>query len=275
MSKVGVETSYSPGHTVLSAVLATFGTMCALTLLGAPGQSRRHSNTYYRLWDLYDSLFTREFWLGSYHCQRAGYESLPVVEDGAITASLSTGSERSELPRSGSTAHPEDIDDMHSTHEENDSSGSNGLSLLSRKRRNPTDRNIILEFCQRLWEGATAKVIFTGLCIGLTLAGMHYTGMMAMQFDGIIIWDPWLVLASVLISWAVSLVAVIFMPTEMNAKRQLGFSFVAATGVSSMHCTSHLGAKFQLMEVQIPGWLVPTSTPISYLLIQKGLFPSR
>ncbi|TPX65210.1 hypothetical protein SpCBS45565_g05320 [Spizellomyces sp. 'palustris'] len=99
-------------------------------------------------------------------------------------------------------------------------------------------------FVWTFWETLSAGIVFKGLLLGFTVVGMHYTGMMAMRMDAVIVWDGWVVVLSVLDAWFVCVVAFCFMPIEVDLVKQFVFSLIAGAGVALMHYTGMLAATF-------------------------------
>jgi NO-binding membrane sensor protein with MHYT domain len=81
------------------------------------------------------------------------------------------------------------------------------------------------------------KLIFGGLVAGLGVAGMHYTGMAGMNFDGKISYDPGLVGASIVIAVVASVVALWFTVTVTKPLVILGSALVMGVAVTGMHYT--------------------------------------
>lgn len=66
-----------------------------------------------------------------------------------------------------------------------------------------------------------------------------------MHFEGRIIYSPFFVVLSFLEAWATSIVALIYMPTDTDIKRQVTFSLVAAVAVSGLHYIGMYAAIFE------------------------------
>ncbi|KNC99830.1 uncharacterized protein SPPG_09266 [Spizellomyces punctatus DAOM BR117] len=92
-------------------------------------------------------------------------------------------------------------------------------------------------FVWTFWETLSARIVFKGLLLGFTVVGMHYTGMMAMRMDAVIVWDGWVVVLSVLDAWFVCVVAFCFMPIEVDLVKQFMFSLIAGAG-TPLHAIS-------------------------------------
>lgn len=56
----------------------------------------------------------------------------------------------------------------------------------------------------------TWKIVIKGVLMGLAVVSMHYTGMGAMQMEGTIVWNWWLVALSVVDACLVCMIAIIF-----------------------------------------------------------------
>ena len=60
--------------------------------------------------------------------------------------------------------------------------------------------------------------------MGLTILAMHYCVMKAMFFDGEIQYNGFFVVLNIIISYVVSMVAIVFMPNDSDVVRQVVFS---------------------------------------------------
>ncbi|KEQ63304.1 PAS/PAC sensor hybrid histidine kinase [Aureobasidium melanogenum CBS 110374] len=129
------------------------------------------------------------------------------------------------------------------------SSTSHGLSSamgLAYRRAPATTMNAFVATAKILYYGMTPRNIIKGFLWSLAITSMHYSGIYGLKVPhGKVVLDPWIVLASALISWLVCTVGCICM-AEMEAmlSQQLLFSVVATTGVSSMHWTGMAAATF-------------------------------
>lgn len=74
---------------------------------------------------------------------------------------------------------------------------------------------------------------------------MHYLGMHAMKFDGRMRFNKFLVFLSYLEAWFTCVVALIYMPVEIDIRRQTIFSLVAAVAVSGLHYIGMLATTFE------------------------------
>lgn len=94
-------------------------------------------------------------------------------------------------------------------------------------------------------------VFIGGLFMGLSIVGMHYTGMAAMRMPGWITFDPYLVGLSVLIAFCTS-----FMALYLSVYRRKGHkfsrwtkvvsAFMLGTAIAGMHYTGMLAAEFNV-----------------------------
>jgi PAS domain S-box-containing protein len=89
-----------------------------------------------------------------------------------------------------------------------------------------------------------------GVCMGIAIAGMHYTGMAAMQLMATIEYDWWLVSLSVAIAISASFAALwlAFGLRDRSLKEQiaqkLGSAFIMAIAISGMHYTGMWATHF-------------------------------
>ncbi|KAJ9102873.1 hypothetical protein QFC19_004601 [Naganishia cerealis] len=86
-------------------------------------------------------------------------------------------------------------------------SGSGGASILK------LAKVVVTKF--------TWKVMVKGVLMGLAVVSMHYTGMLAMKMDGMIIWNWWLVALSILDACLVCMIAIIFTHTVTSSRDEL------------------------------------------------------
>lgn len=92
------------------------------------------------------------------------------------------------------------------------------------------------------------KLLPAGLFMGCGVAGMHYTGMAAMLMPARIIYDPVLLIASVLIA-VVASCAALWMTFHMRGVWQiLGGAIIAGVAVCGMHYTGMAAASYQPLE---------------------------
>jgi NO-binding membrane sensor protein with MHYT domain len=81
------------------------------------------------------------------------------------------------------------------------------------------------------------KVLVGGLFTGLGVAGMHYTGMAAMRFNGTLNYDTLRVVASVLIAVVAATVALWLAMTVQRPLAILGSALLMGVAVNGMHFT--------------------------------------
>ena len=100
-------------------------------------------------------------------------------------------------------------------------------------------KNAFIVTGEALYLGCTLRNILKAFSWSLAVSGMHYVGIAALRIpQGHLTLDPFLVVLSGLISWAVCLVGIILMSSiETHLAQQLLFSAVASTGVAAMHFT--------------------------------------
>ena len=82
-----------------------------------------------------------------------------------------------------------------------------------------------------------ARVALGGLLLGLTIAGMHYVGVAAMTFSGFLIFDARYVVASVMVSIAISVVAFERASKLGSMRRRFEVAGWLALGICGLHFT--------------------------------------
>lgn len=94
-----------------------------------------------------------------------------------------------------------------------------------------------------------------GVLMGLGIAGMHYVGMSALQMEPPIVYDPVLVVVSVLIAMAVSTAALWLahrLSTENTSRvivKRIGAAVVMGVAVTGMHYTGMAAAHFPVNAI--------------------------
>lgn len=88
------------------------------------------------------------------------------------------------------------------------------------------------------------KLLLAGLCMGLGVAGMHYTGMSAMRMPARIVYDPMIVGLSVVIAVVASTVALWLAFNLRGWVQMLGSALVMGVAVCGMHYTGMYAAHF-------------------------------
>ncbi|MFK8029336.1 MAG: MHYT domain-containing protein [Gammaproteobacteria bacterium] len=97
-------------------------------------------------------------------------------------------------------------------------------------------------------------LVSSGLILGAGIAGMHYTGMEAMEMQAEIVYDRLLVLASIVIAFVSATAAIFIALTVANTKENglFGFKLVAACimgiGICGMHYTGMYAASYVPIE---------------------------
>lgn len=90
-------------------------------------------------------------------------------------------------------------------------------------------------------ESSIIKLILAGIAGGISVAGMHYLGMMAMTMPADINYDPTLVIVSVVIAITAATVA-LWLAFNLRGKIQrFGSAFVMGIAVCGMHYTGMSG----------------------------------
>ncbi|MBV1852954.1 MHYT domain-containing protein [Catellatospora tritici] len=111
------------------------------------------------------------------------------------------------------------------------------------------------------------RILLGGLLTGVGVAGMHYTGMFAMNMDGIVHYDQGLVAASVAIAVVAATVALYFTVKLSRPTAIAGAAILMGVAVCGMHYT---GMAAMSVELTHPTLTVPGSTA-STLLVPIGV----
>jgi NO-binding membrane sensor protein with MHYT domain len=101
---------------------------------------------------------------------------------------------------------------------------------------------------------STAKLVLGGAFTGAGVAGMHYTGMAAVQLGGTVSYEPALVIASVIVAIVVATVALWFTLNVTGWSRILVASLIMGVAVWAMHYTAMAAVRVNLH---------PTTTPMT------------
>ncbi|KAF3192913.1 hypothetical protein TWF225_011699 [Orbilia oligospora] len=159
-------------------------------------------------------------------------------------------------------------------------------ALLSRGTHD--DTSFPVQIITHLQRGLNLRVFVVGALMSLSICAMHYVGMKAMHFDGVIQWNRGLIVLSVVIAYIVSMVALIFLPNESDSISQIAFAIVAAIGINAMHWTGMWAATFS--TTRPPPWdqgSIPTVLPLgvafvaiisclmSYVVLARTITQSR
>lgn len=102
------------------------------------------------------------------------------------------------------------------------------------------DHNAFVATYKTVYGGMSWKAVLLGLVWSLSITSMHYVGISAMLVpgEGFVTWNPALVLASAMISWAVCILGYIYMSNvEPFLSQQVFLSVLVAVGIASMHFT--------------------------------------
>ncbi|GAA2774145.1 membrane protein [Streptomyces showdoensis] len=98
-----------------------------------------------------------------------------------------------------------------------------------------------------VYRGTRLPVLLTaGLFTGLGVAGMHYTGMAAMQMEGTVRYDPTTVAVSVLIAVVAATAALWAAVSVRGLSAAIGASLVMGVAVTGMHYTGMAAFSVQL-----------------------------
>ena len=94
----------------------------------------------------------------------------------------------------------------------------------------------------------TWQVVLGSICMGSGIAAMHYIGMAALRLSADVSYDPWLVLASILLAVAISLVALLLTFRVREEKktswRKIVSALVMGSAIPVMHYTGMRAASF-------------------------------
>ena len=116
-----------------------------------------------------------------------------------------------------------------------------------------------------------------GAIIGLAVAAMHYTGMLAYRVEGLVTWDQVYLISSVVLSVALSAVAMIF-ATRSHLRDKYVATAVLVLAIVSLHFTGMTAFHIHALNV-IPGYTNPaamealalTVAVVGLLIIGTGL----
>ncbi|MHB9798619.1 putative bifunctional diguanylate cyclase/phosphodiesterase [Pseudomonas sp. MT3] len=114
--------------------------------------------------------------------------------------------------------------------------------------------------------------LLAACCIGASIAGMHYTGMAAIQAPPAQHYDPPLVALSVLLAILVAYAALVLTPVlnRQPAQRQwiyqVAASLLLGSAIAGMHFTG-----MAALTLTLPSWVVPGEDPTQGNAIQLGL----
>jgi len=96
-----------------------------------------------------------------------------------------------------------------------------------------------------------------GAIIGLAIAGMHYTGMLAYRVDGLVSWDQVYLTTSIVLSVALSAVAMVF-ATRPLARDKYVAAAVLVLAIVSLHFTGMTAFQVHALNVT-PGYANPAA----------------
>ncbi|KAF3913916.1 hypothetical protein ABW21_db0205554 [Orbilia brochopaga] len=176
-----------------------------------------------------------------------------MSENGTASGSVNTYRPVDGPDYEGSTAEFGTILDLAST------SVSKGI------RDDATSLDKIFDHLRR---GLNLRVFVVGAVMSLVICAMHYIGMKAMFFDGMIKWDYFVIFLSILIAYIASMIALIFLPNDSDGTNQLVFALVAAIGINLMHWTGMWAATFY--ATQPPPYnhgSIPTVLPLGVAFV--------
>jgi NO-binding membrane sensor protein with MHYT domain len=110
---------------------------------------------------------------------------------------------------------------------------------------------------------SAVKVIIAGCFTGIGVAAMHYTGVGAMQMDGVKSYDRTLVIVSVVIAVVASIVAFWFVVTIRRTIGVIVAAAIMALAVCSMHYTGIAAMRVRLNTLGAP---VPGINPLTLMV---------
>ena len=116
------------------------------------------------------------------------------------------------------------------------------------------------------------QYLLAACCIGASIAGMHYTGMAAIQTPPMQHYDPLLVTLSVLLAVLVAFVALVLapvlnrQPANLQWIYQIAASLLLGGAISSMHFTG-----MAALTLTLPSWVAPVADLGRNNAIQLGL----
>jgi len=117
------------------------------------------------------------------------------------------------------------------------------------------------------------RICLTGLILGCGIAGMHYTGMAAMEMKAAIIYNSFWVATSVVIAIVAAIAAIWIAFTLTNSAHKhlqalkFGAAFIMGIAICGMHYTGMLAASYQ----PLPGVLIGVDAPIDQSLMAVSL----
>lgn len=114
-----------------------------------------------------------------------------------------------------------------------------GLGLLPRSKEASESQssNVFVATATVVYAGLTFENIVKGLLWSASLTSMHYCGLLSLKIpNGVVVFNPTLVVVAATICWNVCIVGAICMETMTDMlAQQLLFSFVATTGCAGLH----------------------------------------
>ncbi|HZS60641.1 MAG TPA: MHYT domain-containing protein [Gemmatimonadaceae bacterium] len=121
------------------------------------------------------------------------------------------------------------------------------------------------------------RLTIAGLALGGAIVGMHYTGMAAVRFAGVVHYDAWRVVCSIVVAVAVAIaalwIAFQFRDEAVNARRSVaqvrkwGASIVMGCAVAGMHYTAMWAAHFHSDPTRAAAAVDPDALPRSEMAL--------
>lgn len=115
-----------------------------------------------------------------------------------------------------------------------------------------------------------------GMIMGLGISAMHYIGMIAIKFEGLIVYQPWIFIASILIAIAASVVALYVFSSLRehmeNHSIHIGTAIILGLAVSSMHYTGMMASTFYVpFHTQLEAINTGGATPLLLFVLIIGV----
>ncbi|HEU5157175.1 MAG TPA: MHYT domain-containing protein [Streptosporangiaceae bacterium] len=111
------------------------------------------------------------------------------------------------------------------------------------------------------------RLLLGGLLTGLGVAGMHYTGMAAMNMNAAISYDPALVMASIVIAIVAATAALWAAVHLRNMRATVGAALIMGVAVSAMHYTGMFAMHVEGLEASaVPSGAQPRAFLVPIIL---------
>jgi NO-binding membrane sensor protein with MHYT domain len=110
-----------------------------------------------------------------------------------------------------------------------------------------------------------STVALGGAVVGIGVAAMHYTGMMALELPARIVWSPGIVLASVLFGSLFAALALVVAMRQDNARHTLAATCLLTVAIVSHHFTAMGAVTLVPDPTLVTGELTISPTALSFL----------